>query len=146
MADASIDWTDDEGAATLQNVLAGTGWCRFASWEPAPVVVGQVRTLLGTGARRVWAYRTDRGATFALEDIAHTDMALMDRLSEHLATGGTVSVTTGDADARVYPTCGLAPGAAAPKAKLTDRAALYYRMEFALVDLRATPERMICRY
>lgn len=140
---ASLTWTDADGAATLDNGLV---LCRFNTWEPRSPVVGQKRRLLANGARRVWEYRTDRIVSFTFPLLPRSKMTLMDRLAEHLDREGTVSVATGDTASSTYPTCQLAPDAEAPWPKLSDPKLLLYRMDFVLIDMSATPQRMIATY
>ena len=132
---ASITW--DGG--TLANVWVGTPASRLNAFEPSAKVVGQRRTLLGTGAPRVWAYRTDYVATFEIRDIPNSALADCVALSEHLQNGGVVTVTPDDTLAVSYDNCVLAPGAEAPTPKLTDPQAMRYRLEFTLLNLDGTP-------
>jgi hypothetical protein len=132
---ASITWDGN----TLENVWAGTPASRLNAFEPAVRVVGQRRTLLGSGAPRVWAYRTDYLATFEIRDIANSDLALCVALAEHLQNEGVVTVTPDDTLAVSYANCVLAPGADAPTPKLTDPQALRYSMQFTLLNLDGTP-------
>lgn len=132
---ASITWTD----GMLTNVWVGTPAERFGGVEPAARVVGQRRTLLATGAPRVWKHREDYTASFEVRDIANTDLATCLALSLHLQRGGAVTVTMGDTLGGTFTNCVLAPGAEPPTPKLSDPQALRYTMAFTLLNLDGTP-------
>lgn len=141
---AAIVWTDDEGAAELANIHAGTPAARFSTWEPISEVVGAVAYGVGTGVRYRYPFRTDRGASFTLDKIPETSMDLMVRLVEHLDGGGEVAVYTDDGAGRSYARCVLAEGAELPHPTLADPQLLEYAMAFRLVDLDGA--RMLCVY
>lgn len=144
---ARIVFTDSIGTATLDNGLgtAGGGFgARFAGWTPFTQPVGPARTALGTGARYKFAFRTDRGARFRLEEIPATHLAVAIRLMAHLENGGTVRVDTDDAQARVYTSCGLAPESE-PMLEPADRRRLTYTLSLALINLGTTDD-MLCEY
>jgi hypothetical protein len=134
---ASITWS----GGVLQNFWAGTVADRFNNWRPRSFVVGQKRSLLATGERRVWAYRTSHGAEFELRDIPHTSMEAMAALALHLDGGGIVEVDTGDG-VHVYPNCCLAPDADPPFPDLADARSQRYTMSFRLINLDGAP--MLC--
>lgn len=138
---ASIGWTDSVGAAVLSNGLPAPA-DRFRDWVPKPVGIGPVHHALGSGTRHTFRFRRDRGATFALEEIPHTSLDLIYRLIEHLDDGGTVTVTTGDAAARVY-VAQQSPESALPVPEY-DRRMGTYRCRFDLMNTGA--ERMLCIY
>jgi len=134
------------GAVTFDNGLrttaSGVG-SRFRNWTPSANPVGPVATGLGTGRRFQFAFRTDHGATFRMEDIPNTSMATMLTLQLHLRRGNTVAVYTEDAASRVYSLCGLAPDGDVA-ISLSDPTALLYAMEFSLINLSGTS--MVCEY
>lgn len=135
---------NDGAAATLTNGKPRPG-DRFASWAPRSVPVGERAHALGTGALHFFAFRTDYGATFELRGIPASQMAVMERLVRHLATGGTVTVNTGDSAARSY-TAGLAPEAELPHPVLSDAQLLEYSMAFHVINRSGAPGPMICTY
>lgn len=128
----------------LENVWAGTPADRLNGFAPAVTVVGQRRTLLASGAPRVWAYRTDYTATFVVRDLPNTALSACLSLARHLAEGGTVLVETGDRDAALYGNCALAPDADVPQPELSDPVGLRYSMTFTLVNLDGAP--ILARY
>lgn len=134
------------GGQTLTNAHAGTPGSRFTSWAPVSRVVGPKHALLATGARRAWAFRTEHGATFTFAEIPNAQLATMAALALHLDGGGTVEVVTDDADARIYPTCGLMEGADPPVIELTDSRLLFYSMALSLVRLDGVAEPMLAVY
>jgi hypothetical protein len=144
---ASITFNDGT-SATLDNgttsISDGVG-SRFSDWVPFQRPVGPAVTALGTGARYQFAFRTDYGASFSMLDIPNTSMGVMLRLQAHLLGGGTVSVATGDASARTYSTCCLAPDGDVTIA-LQDKSLLLYSMSFVLINIASTPSAMICEY
>jgi hypothetical protein len=141
---ASIAFTDGDGAATLQNGVPNPG-NRFRGWTPRTMPVGAAETSLGTGARFMFAFRTDHTATFTMTEIPMASLATALRLMAWLLGGGTCAVTTGDNASRVYPTCGLAEGTA-PELVQQDAANLTYALTLTLVNLAGTPTAMLCDY
>jgi hypothetical protein len=126
-------------AGTITGVWAGTPADRLMSFEPDVRVVGQRRTLLASGAPRVWAYRTDFVASFELRDIPNTTMEAALAVLAHIASGGTFTVHTDDAAARSYPNCVLAPDADPPSLKLSDKQALRYSVAVTALNLDGAP-------
>lgn len=98
---ASLQWTDDEGAETLVNVMPDAASV-FTDWVPFQRSVGPRHTALGTGIPYKYGHRTDYGATFRLEHIAMHDADTAARLLRHLENGGSVTVNTDDMDGNVY--------------------------------------------
>lgn len=143
---ASISFNDG-AAATLDNgltaIASGVG-SRFANWTPFTHKVGSAAHSLATGARTMFAFRTDYGARFELRDVPNTAMAVAMRLKRHLENGGTCTVTTGDSASRVYTTCGLAEGSEVAIA-LADPQQLTYTVSLALINLGAASD-MLCEY
>lgn len=142
---ASITFTDALGTAILTNGESAPA-DRFASWQPRTIPVGRKRHAAASGRRHAYIHRDDFGATFELQGIPRTQMAIMDRLVRHLDAGGTVEVETDDAGTRTYAECGLAPGAEPPYPRLTDRVTLEYAMAFSLINVAAVPTPMLCIY
>lgn len=143
---ASITFTDASGTATFDNAmatLAGGVASRFANWVPFQRPVGAVATSLGTGARAMFRFRTDYGASFQVPEIPLGNMATALRLQAHLLDGGTVIVRTDDAAGRTYTTCCLAPDGDVTL-ELADRQTLTYTMGLSLINLGGTP--MLCDY
>jgi hypothetical protein len=144
---ASITFNDGT-SATLDNgmtAIAGGVGSRFADWTPFQRPIGPAVTALGTGARYQFAFRTDYGASFTMNDIPNSSMSIMLRLEAHLLGGGTVSVATGDSASRTYATCCLAPDAGVD-ITLQDKAELRYSMSFTLINIAASPGAMLCIY
>jgi hypothetical protein len=145
---ASISFTDDVGSVTLDNgttaVSDGLG-SRFADWTPFQKPIGPATTALGTGMRYQFAFRTDYGASFTMNEIPNTKMDDMLRCQAWLLGGGTVEVDTEDSNNNVYDTCCLAPGGDVSIA-LQDKALLLYSMTFVLINVDASPSAMICEY
>lgn len=143
---ASIAFNDG-AAATLDNgltaIASGVG-SRFANWTPFTRKVGASATSLATGARSMFAFRTDYGASFELRDLPNTALAVALRLKRWLENGGTCTVTTGDASSRVYTTCGLAEGADVT-ITMSDPQQLSYTVSLALINLGAASD-MLCEY
>ena len=139
---------NDGSAATLSNgmtgIAAGVG-SRFTDWVPFQKPIGAAAVALGTGARSMYTFRTDYGASFAITEIPNTSMSIMLRLQAHLLNGGTVSVSTGDTASRTYPTCCLAPEGEVT-ITLVDKATLRYSMTFTLINVAVSPTAMICEY
>ncbi len=151
MAGASITFTDGIGSATLTNIAAGTVGSRFWNWEPRHDPIKDEAVAQGNAAISAWVFRDDYIVDFQLPHIssiesggvAMTDIAA--RLIAWLLIGGQCSVTTGDADSNVYPTCGLNPGTK-PTLKLTDSPVIEYTLTLSLVNLAANPAPLLCRY
>lgn len=143
---ASVSFNDGS-AATLTNGMTGIGagvGSRFASWVPFTKKVGESATVLATGARAMFVFRTDYGATFELRDIPNTSLDVVLRLIRHLQNGGTCTVTTGDTASRVYATCGLAPDTD-PALAFADPNLLTYSLSLSLINLGAASD-MLCVY
>lgn len=141
---SKIDFTDATGAATLSNTRA-VPHDRFASWVPRSTPVGPSDTALGTGQKYVFPFRDDHTAAFEIRNIPNSQMAIMLRLQRHLEAGGVVSVTTGDSLSSVYPTCCLAPEQHV-NITLSDPRNLEYTFSVTLVNVAASPVRMVCQY
>lgn len=135
---------------TLTNGKATPG-DRFSGWMTKTTPIGDSAERQSDGARSMFIYRTDYTAAF---DLAQIPVAKVngerlvdyaDRLIAWLLQGGTCSVNTGDVEANSYATCGLAPGET-PGLTLTDRVNLEYTLHLALLNLAASPTRMVCHY
>jgi hypothetical protein len=142
---ASITFNDGT-SATLDNgltgVAAGVG-SRFASWTPFTRRIGERAVTLATGASFAFTFRIDYGATFELRDLPNTTQSVALRLIRHLQGGGTCTVTTGDAAARVYTTCAIDPEGDVSLA-FQDAAYLTYTMSLSLINLSGAD--MLCQY
>jgi hypothetical protein len=142
---ASITFNDGT-SATLDNgltgVAAGVG-SRFASWTPFTRRIGERAVTLATGASFAFTFRIDYGATFELRDLPNTTQSVALRLIRHLQGGGTCTVTTDDAAARVYTTCGIDPEGDVSLA-FQDAAYLTYTMSLSLINLSGAD--MLCQY
>lgn len=144
---ASITFNDGT-SATLDNgttAIGGGEGSRFADWTPFQRPIGPAVTALGTGARYQYAFRTDYGASFSMNDIPNTSMSTMLRCQAHLLGGGTVSVATGDNASRTYATCCLAPDGDV-SITLQDKNVLLYSMSFSLINIAGSPSAMLCIY
>lgn len=143
---ARITFTDAIGRVDFTNgydTFAQGVASRFGNWTPFQRPIGAAATSLGTGARSLFRFRTDYGASFEMTEIPALNLAAALRLQAHLLDGGTVQVVTDDALGRVYDTCCLAPDADVGLS-LADRTDLVYTMTFTLVNLGGTP--MLCDY
>ena len=138
----SISWTDAIGAASLTNGKPVPG-DRFSNWTPRNTPIGDAQNALGTGARFMFAFRTDYTASFELRGIPTTDQSLALRLIAHLEGGGSCSVATGDGAARTYGTCTLAPGAR-PELTMSDPVFIEYTLALELLNSAAAA--MLCIY
>jgi hypothetical protein len=144
---ASITFNDGT-SATLDNGTTGMSGglgSRFADWTPFQRPIGAAAVSLGTGARSMFTFRTDYGASFTMNDIPNTSMDTMLRCQAHLLGGGTVSVATGDNASRTYATCCLAPDGDV-SITLQDKTALLYSMSFTLINIAGSPSAMLCIY
>lgn len=142
---ASITFNDGT-SATLDNGLTGVAsgvGSRFASWTPFTRRIGERAVTLATGASFAFTFRIDYGATFELRDLPNTTQSVALRLIRHLQGGGTCTVTTGDAAARVYTTCGIDPEGDVSLA-FQDAAYLTYTMSLSLINLSGAD--MLCQY
>lgn len=141
---SKIDWTDAVGVASLSNGLP-VPLDRLASWNPKAKPIGPAERAVGTGSLFTFTFRTDYTASFEIRNIPNSSMALMLRLQEHLLKGGQVSLTTGDSLSSVYPTCELAPDTE-PTITPSDSRELRFVFAVTLLNVAATPVRMICQY
>jgi hypothetical protein len=139
---ASISWTDATGAATLSNGKPVPG-DRFAAWTPDNVPIADTENALADGALHVFEFRSDYIASFEIRGIPNTEQSLALRLMQHLRRGGSCSVATGDASARTYGTCKLAPGTD-PKLVLSDTDFIEYTLSLVLLNTGAAS--MLCIY
>jgi hypothetical protein len=143
---ASIRFTDAAGTAVVSNgldVIARGVGSRFAGWTPFAKPIGAVATALGTGARSMFRFRTDFGASFEIRDIDTVRLPEVLRLMAHLESGGTCAVFTDDVLGRSYASCCLAPEASTSltQANATD---LTYTLGLTLINLGGTA--MLCDY
>lgn len=144
---ASITFNDGT-SATLDNGLAATAagvGSRFASWTPFTRRVGDTAVALATGARHMFTFRVDYGASFEMRDIPASSQGTALRLIRHLQGGGTCSVATTDNAARVYTTCGLDPEGDVSLA-FQDNTFLTYTLQLSLINLASPGADMLCDY
>ena len=142
---ASVTFNDGT-SATLDNgltLVGGATGSRFRSWTPRTIPVGPTATALGTGARTQFIFRTDYGASFTMDEIPNTSLSVALRLQRHLLAGGIITVTTGDASARVYNNCVLSPGGDV-SLTLSNPQELLYSMAFDVINQGGTA--MLCEY
>lgn len=139
---------NDGTAATLDNgttgVAGGVG-SRFASWTPFTRRIGDTAVALATGARHMFTFRIDYGATLEMRDIPAASQATALRLIRHLQGGGTCSVATGDNASRTYTTCGLDPQGDV-SLDFQDATFLTYTLTVSLVNLASPGADMLCDY
>lgn len=144
---ASITFNDGT-SATLDNGttgVAGAAGSRFANWTPFTRRVGDTGVALATGARSMFTFRIDYGATFEMRDIPATAQATALRLIRHLQGGGTCSVATADNSSRTYTTCGLDPQGDVTLA-FQDPTFLTYTLTLSLINLASPGADMLCDY
>lgn len=129
---AQITWTDDQGAAALDN---GLPVCIFTNWEAYYVPDGPRPHGLGDQRPYKWVHADVFGARFSLEEIPERLLPLALRLCAHLEKGGEVEVETDDLEGNVY-LCYLAKTAAElrPLIRMTNRHLRRYRIDFDLVN------------
>lgn len=147
-----ITFTDRIGAAVLTNEKPVPA-DRFMNWTPVSVPIGEAAHRQSDNARTMFRFHDDFGARFELPHIpsigtgspkvASVDVA--DRLKAWLIEGGTCQIETGDIDANIYATCGLMPNTT-PELELTDKQLLEYTLRLAVINVAASPSRMVCRY
>ena len=142
---ASITFNDGT-SATLDNgttaIAAGVG-SRFATWTPFTRRVGDTAVALATGARTMFIFRTDYGASLELRDVPVTNLAVALRLVRHLQGGGVCTVTTGETASRIYTNCGLDPEGSVEIAQ-QDAQLLLYSVRLSLINLSGAD--MLCTY
>lgn len=139
----TIVFTDAIGTATLENGFPPPG-DRFRSWQPLTRPRLDADHGLGTGARHAFVYGDRFGASFQLAELPPAAADLADRLVAHLLSGGTCAVTTGDAAARAYPTCGLWPDST--PALQHDQALNVWTLSLSVLNLAVGATRMTCLY
>lgn len=147
---SSITFTDDVGAATLQNGKPSYG-AHFSGWVPMKDPIGDAAYRLADEAltlvRSSWRY----SASFTLEGVPASTVGgvrmvdIAARLIAHLKNGGQCSVTTDDLSSAVYATCGLTKGTA-PSFQLTNRALMEYTFSVTLTNQAVSPVLMTCHY
>src|SRR5688572_642507 len=140
----SISFTDATGAATLTNGKNYPG-DRFANWNPRSVPFGDSGWALGTADLFVFEYREDHSVTFDLVVIPYNSLDILLRLQNHLESGGTVQVTTGDTLGSTYPTCGLAPETEVTF-ELSDKTTLEYTLSLTLLNVASPRLPMVAVY
>ena len=102
---AYIAFTDGTGAPTLNNGRTAPA-NRFKDWTPDAEPIHDVAVPPSTGAIQRWLYRTDYFASFEVDKLPTSMLAVAVRLKLHLMGGGSVTVETGDASDTAY-TCTL---------------------------------------
>lgn len=146
---ARLLFTDEIGSAVLDNGLttvAGGVAGRFRDWMPTKRPVGAARHALGTGQRYHFRFRREFGARFRLAEIPQHQLPTAVRLIAHLEDGGTVQVDTGDAEGRVYATCGMAADQP-PTIELGDATQRTYVLTLAVINLASgVTAPMLCEY
>jgi len=142
---ASITFNDGT-SATLDNgttgIAAGVG-SRFANYVPFTRRVGDAAVALATGARSMFTFRVDYGASFEMRNVPVANLATALRLVRHLQGGGVCTVTTGDTSSRIYNNCGLDPEGTTEIA-MQDAQNLLYTVRFSLINLSGAD--MLCTY
>jgi hypothetical protein len=137
---------NDGSAKTLNNGMTTAGitpGSRFASWTPFTRRVGQAATGLGTGARYMFTFRIDYGASFEIRDIPNTSLSTALALIRHLQGGGVCTVATEDGVNSPYTNCGLDPEG---EVTLTfqDPITLTYTLSLSVINLSGAD--MLCQY
>lgn len=141
---STITWTDSEGGGSLDNGMPSPG-DRFNGWTPLTEVIGAEEEALGTGLLYVWEFRADYGARFRIDHIPTSSQAMVLRLMRHLRRGGTVTVNTGDAVGRSYPTCQMWKGRP-PELGEPDPKTMFRSLTLTLRNVAASPTDMIAIY
>lgn len=138
---AQIAFTDATGAATLSNGLEAP-FDRFGAWTPDVVEIGKKRAGAGSGVSSLYRFRTDFVVSLRVEYLPASMLAIAHRLKQHLISGGTCTVDTGDIAAHSY-TCMIQPGTV-PTIELADRQYFEYALTLQLRNQAAAP--LICEY
>ena len=98
---SSLEFTDDDGTATLTNGYPAPG-DRFAMWQTDSPLASVEAEALADGTLHVYEFHAKYLASFELRDIPQDQWLVAMRLIRHLNRGGEVTVNTGDAEDNVY--------------------------------------------
>lgn len=116
---------------------------RFGNWVPKTEPIGESANDQAVGALTMFRFRTEYGASFELDKINTSNVAIADDLIAWLLNGGTCTVNTGDAGTRSYTTCSLKKGTT-PTLRLTDRVNMEYTLTLELINQAGA--QMVCFY
>lgn len=134
------------GAQTLTNGLTGVAGgtaSRFANYTPFTRRIGDTAVALGTGARTMFTFRIDYGATFEMREIPNTSLGTALSLIRHMQDGGVVSIAVDDGTNGPYTNCVLAPDSDVTLA-MQDNVELTYTLSVSVINLNAAD--MLCAY
>lgn len=134
------------GAQTLTNGLTGVAdgvASRFANYTPFTRRVGDTAIALGTGARTMFTFRTDYGASFEMREIPNTSLGTALDLIRHMQDGGVVTIDVDDGANGPYSNCVLAPDSDVTLA-MQDNVELTYTLSVSVINLNAAD--MLCAY
>lgn len=134
------------GAQTLTNGLTGVAdgvASRFANYTPFTRRVGDTAIALGTGARTMFTFRTDYGASFEMREIPNTSLGTALALIRHMQDGGVVTIDVDDGANGPYNNCVLAPDSDVTLA-MQDNVELTYTLSVSVINLNAAD--MLCAY
>jgi hypothetical protein len=141
---AQITWGSP--TQTLTNGYTGIAdgvASRFANYLPFTNRVGDTAIALGTGARTMFTFRIDYGASFEMREIPNTSLDVALALLRHLQNGGVVSVDVGDGVNGPYTNCVLAPDGNVTLA-MQDNVELTYTLSVSVINLNGAD--MLCEY
>lgn len=141
---AKIQWGSP--TQTLDNgyTIVGNGYVsRFANYTPFTKRIGDTAIALGTGARTMFTFRIDYGASFEMREIPNTSLSTALALIRHLQNGGVVTVDVADGVNGPYTNCVLAPDGDVNLA-LQDSVELTYTLSLSVINLSAAD--MLCAY
>jgi len=141
---AKIQWGSP--TQTLDNgyTIVGNGYAsRFANYTPFTKRIGDTAIALGTGARTMFTFRIDYGASFEMREIPNTSLSTALALIRHLQNGGIVTVDVADGVNSPYTNCVLAPDGDVTLA-LQDSIDLTYTLSLSVINLSAAD--MLCAY
>jgi hypothetical protein len=127
----SVSWTDAIGAATL-TCLGYT----FGNWTPDTDDVGESAVPVANSQTYFFAYRKDDLVSFAIAQIANSEVSLALRLKSWLVRGGTITIHANDSEGHTY-TALVAPGTI-PTFVMSDTTELEYTLSMAIAITAVT--------
>jgi hypothetical protein len=134
------------GATTLTNGLTGIAdgvGSRFANYVPFTRRIGDTAIALGTGARTMFTFRVDYGASFEMREIHNTSLNVVMSLIRWMQNGGVVTIDVGDGVNGPYTNCVLASDGDVT-ISMQDNVELTYTLSVSVINLNAAD--MLCAY